>query len=114
MAVQVCFDYGAPLSAFGFSRCSQGHHTRREHECSDCQNQSAHGTFLVNSLKIPKLDDLQNQPELSQRYLNESLPERLTCTLDHEKNSVTPLRLLRTSSDLIIIGLDETRKPALR
>jgi hypothetical protein len=32
------------------------------------------------------------KPELSQRYLNVSLPERLTCTLDHEKNSVTHLR----------------------
>src|SRR6516165_3732360 len=50
MAMQVCFDYGAPLSAFGFCRCSQGHHTRREHDRSNCQNQSAHGKFSVNSL----------------------------------------------------------------
>ena len=78
MAVPVCLDYGAPLSARGFSRCSQGHHTRREHEGSDCQHQSAHGKFLVNSLeKYQSLMISEIKPELSRRYLNLSLPERL-------------------------------------
>ena len=78
MAMQVCFDYGAPLSAFGFCRCSQGHHTRREHDRSNCQNQSAHGKFPVNSLERKTLMISEIKPQLSKRYLELSLPERLS------------------------------------